>query len=207
MTRPTDDLLPPFIRDALPDDAAAGEHHDSSREPASLVPPVHELFDPMDVSQGAARLLETTSELPWRYAPFVSRIGKLWDLSDDAVMSVLTRARSPEAWRRPRLPGLSVVDVQGGPGVGDAELRLVRFERGMRFPRHRHPGPETLFVLEGNYTDSTGRFVGPGDLHSMAPGSEHSFRVGREEACIAASLQAGLEFTGPVMRVLAKLFG
>ena len=99
------------------------------------------------------------------------------------------------------------IDVAGGPRTQGAEAKLVHFKPGFRFPRHRHPGHEAIFVLEGSYTDSSGRVVGPGDLHEMQPGSEHSFRVSRSEPCIAASVQAGREFTGVFMRILSKLFG
>lgn len=82
----------------------------------------------------------------------------------------------------------------------------MRFAPGTRFPRHRHPGPEKLLVLQGSYTESAGQRVGPGDLHEMAPGTEHGFLVDKSEPCIGAALQYGREFTGPFMRVLAALF-
>ena len=70
----------------------------------------------------------------------------------------------------------------------------------------RHPGPEISFVLEGSYTDSAGRFVGPGDVHEMAAGTRHAFVVGNDGPCILAVVQVGLEFTGPLMRLMSKIF-
>lgn len=158
-------------------------------------------------AQGRERLLRAVAPLPLRYAPFFSRIAELWDLPIAEVEARLESAREPASWRKPGLPGLMVVDICGGPRVQGAQVNLVRFAAGMRFPAHFHPGPEALLVLEGEYRDSSGLRVGPGDLHRMPPGSEHSFRIGREGPCVAASVQYGREFTGLVMKVLVRLFG
>jgi quercetin dioxygenase-like cupin family protein len=152
----------------------------------------------------AAQLAREVEELPLRYAPFFDRLADVWDLPVGGVHAVLERAKSPEAWRKTALPGLALLDVRGGERVRDADVHLVRFSPGMRFPRHRHPGNEALFVLEGSYRDSSGRVVVPGDLHAMSAGSEHGFVVSRGEPCIAASVQRGREFTGWLIRFLAK---
>ncbi|HET9929294.1 MAG TPA: cupin domain-containing protein [Polyangiaceae bacterium] len=152
-------------------------------------------------------LLRAVAAFPLRYAPFFSRIAELWDLPVGDVEAVMQRAREPSNWRKPGLPGLTLIDVEGGERVRGAQVNLVRFAAGMRFPAHSHPGPETLLILEGSYRDSEGVHVGPGDIHSMLPGSEHSFRVGREGPCVAASVQYGRRFTGLVMRALIRLFG
>jgi quercetin dioxygenase-like cupin family protein len=156
---------------------------------------------PPSVASRLAREIET---LPLRYAPFFDRLAAVWDLPVGGVQAVLERAKSPEAWRKTALPGLALLDVQGGERVRDADVHLVRFAPGMRFPRHRHPGNEALFVLEGSYRDSSGRVVVPGDLHAMSAGSEHGFVVARGEPCIAASVQRGREFTGWLIRFLSK---
>jgi quercetin dioxygenase-like cupin family protein len=187
--------LPDFVDEAeLDDDGQAIER-------------LPELLTPSEAPAGLARLLAQVEELPLRYAPFYGRLSHLWDVPEAEVEAVLERARDPLAWHKPALPGLRLLDVQGGPATQGAETKLVRFNPGFHFPRHRHPGFEAVLVLEGSYTESSGRVVGPGDLHEMLPGSEHDFRVGKDEPCIAASVQAGLEFTGPVMRVLSKIFG
>lgn len=195
MTPPSKEEHPEFVTEALADDGAVGGE----------LPAFQDLFPALDVGTGAARLLKSVSELPLRYAPFFSRIAELWDVEEEAVVTVLERAKDATAWRNPGLSGLRVIDVQGGPRTEGAEVHLVRFAPGMAFPRHRHPGPETLLVLEGDYTDSEGHFVGPGDVHLMSPGSVHSIHVGKGGPCVAASVQAGREFTGAFMRLLAKL--
>lgn len=166
---------------------------------------LYRLLDPSaPPASAASRLFRAVDELPLRYAPFFERISVLWDLPVESVEAVFERAKAPEAWRKTALPGLRLIDVQAGERVRGADVHLVRFAPGMRFPKHRHPGDEALFVLEGSYRDSSGRVVRPGDLHEMAAGSEHGFVVGRGEPCFAASVQRGREFTGWLIRFLSK---
>jgi quercetin dioxygenase-like cupin family protein len=187
--------LPAFVEDA---------EHELCAEDRAAIAELHRLLEPVPAAAFAARLEAEVAELPLRYAPFFGRLAELWDLSVSDVVSVLERAKSPEAWRKTPLPGLRLLDVQGGQRVSGADVHLVRFSAGMRFPRHRHPGDEALFVLEGSYRDSSGRVVGPGDLQEMAAGSEHGFVVARGEPCVAASVQRGREFTGWLIKFLSK---
>lgn len=175
-------------------------------ERAKLDEALAPLLEPKPVL-GRERLLRAVEPLPLRFAPLFSRIAALWDVSELDVEALLCRARNADAWRKPGLPGLSVVDVEGGAAVHGAEVHLVRFAPGMRFPAHRHPGPEALLVLEGSYRDSSGHWVRAGELHRMPPGSEHWFHVGKEGPCVAASVQYGREFTGALMKILTRLFG
>lgn len=188
--------MPEFVRE-LGDDGAGD---------AAAVALIPELLAPSRAPDAVKlRLLAEVEALPLRYAPFWGRLMDVWDLSEPNVLAVLERAKDPAAFRKTPLPGLRVLDVEGGPRVAGADVHLVRFAPGLRFPRHRHPGDEVLLVLEGSYTDSSGRRVQPGDVHAMSAGSEHGFRVSREEPCVAASVQRGREFTGFWIRLLSKL--
>src|SRR5690606_34947724 len=126
--------LPEFIREALAD-----VDSESNRDAAQLRG-LHELLSPEDAAPGRDRLLAAVDELPWRYAPFYSRMAELWDLAEADVVTVLEKARAPEAWYNPGLRGLRLINVAGGEKTTGADLHLVRFEKGMRFPMHRHPG-------------------------------------------------------------------
>lgn len=159
------------------------------------------------VPPGLRRLMNTVEVLPWRYAPFFSRIGELWGLSEDEVARTLARAANRSAWRRPAIPGIQVVDIVGGAQTLGATLHLVRLSPNAKFPAHRHLGYETLLVLEGSYTDSLGRLVEAGEAQVMPPGTEHSFLVSPSGPCVAASIHSGLEFTGPFLRWWSKLMG
>ena len=199
MTR-HDRELPEFLSDTLEFD---GEVDRAALDALAALPA---LLRPAQVT-GHERLRAAVETLPLRYAPFFERLSRLWDLSETDVFATLERAAAPAAWRKPGLPGLRVVDVEGGPRLQGARVTLARFAAGMRFPTHRHLGPEALLVLEGSYRDQSGRVVGPGDLHEMTTATEHFFKVGRGEPCVAASVQFGMEFTGSLMRVLTRLFG
>lgn len=147
---------------------------------------------------GAERLQATVAELPWRYAPFFSRLGRMWSLSPEQVRSELARAQTRRAWSRAPLPGLRTFEVAAGePGLG---ARLLSFEPGVSFPKHRHRGEEQLLVLEGAFVDTLGVTVRAGDACCMAPESEHELRILDEGRCVAAVAERGIEFTGPLLR-------
>jgi anti-sigma factor ChrR (cupin superfamily) len=161
----------------------------------------------LPVPTGASRLLAAVETLPLRYAPFFDALTTLWDLSEPEVMRTLRQAGDPSTWPRAALPGVRLVTVVPGPRLRGAVVRLARFRPGLRFPRHRHDGPETLLVLEGRYEDETGRAVGPGERHEMPAGSEHALRVERAEPCVVATVQFGMQFSDPLLRALSRLFG
>jgi quercetin dioxygenase-like cupin family protein len=192
--------VPQFLREAI---EAEAELDAAALDALAALPG---LLSPAEVA-GRGRLLGAVSVLPLRYAPFFERLASLWDVSEDELLATLARAAAPSAWRKPGLPGLRVIDIAPGPRLQGARVTLARFSPGMRFPAHRHLGPEALLVLEGAYEDGSGRVVGPGDLHEMPGGSEHFFKVRPGGPCVAASVQFGMEFTGTVMRVLTRLFG
>jgi anti-sigma factor ChrR (cupin superfamily) len=150
-------------------------------------------------------LMAKVEGLPFRYAPFFDRLAELFDLSESDIEALLERARDERSWERTLLPGVRRFALRAGPRLGGAEAYLMRFSPGLTFPKHRHCGAETLFVLEGSYVDTSGTRVGPGDRQDMRPGSEHTLRVEVDGPCVAAVVSGGVEFTGPVLGRLASL--
>jgi len=75
--------------------------------------------------------------------------------------------------------------VEGAPS-----LALLRYAPGARVPLHRHPGLETVLVLEGSQSDERGRH-GAGALIVNTVGSRHS--VWSEEGCVVL-----IQWTQPV---------
>ncbi|MGF1657920.1 MAG: cupin domain-containing protein [Rubrimonas sp.] len=73
---------------------------------------------------------------------------------------------------------------------GEPALALLRYAPGARIPRHRHPGLETILVLEGAQSDERGRHAA-GALIVNAVGSEHS--VWSDEGCVVL-----IQWTRPV---------
>jgi quercetin dioxygenase-like cupin family protein len=151
------------------------------------------------------RLMAKVETLPFRYAPFFDRLAELFDLSERDIEALLESARDERSWQRTWLPGVRRFEVRPGPRLRGAEACLMRFSPGLEFPKHRHLGPETLFVLEGNYVDTSGTRVGAGDEQDMQSGSEHTLRVEEHGPCVLAVVSGGVEFTGPVLGRLAGL--
>ena len=184
------------------EDAAAEFAHEPILEQLS------DLLDPVAVAPAALdRLMSEVSDVPHRYAPFFDRLSQLWDLPEPELRAVLARSKERRAWRRPPLPGLEIMKVRGGPKTAGAELYLARFAPGATFPAHRHRGHEDVLVLEGSYTDDQGKTYASGDVHHMAAGSEHTFRIAPDEPCIAAAAHHGIRFSNVWLRLLAKFFG
>jgi quercetin dioxygenase-like cupin family protein len=196
----TADREPEFVREALDEEQVSPEVLEALHALPALL---RELPSPL----GRERLLRATAEPVRRYAPFFDRLSELWDLPESELERLFERAAQRSAWRKPGLPGVSLIDVSGGPRRRGADLRLARFAPGMRFPAHRHLGLEMVLVLEGSFRDGSGNVVRAGDLQTMAPGSEHSFRADSREPCIAASVQFGIEFTGVALRWITRLLG
>src|SRR5262245_65441324 len=100
--------LPDFLLDAQ-DEGEEGEQLDDT--PLGRLP---ELLDAA-APAGLGRLMADVDQLPLRYAPFFDRLSTLWDIPEADVIAVLERARDPLAWRKTPLPGLQVIDIEGGP--------------------------------------------------------------------------------------------
>jgi quercetin dioxygenase-like cupin family protein len=153
------------------------------------------------------RLLGSVAELPLRYAPFFGRLSTLWQAPEDLVRRELTRARDAKRWSSSLLPGLKTFEVELGGGTERGRARLLHFAPGLRFPKHRHRGSESVLVLEGSYADASGLEVHPGELQTMPADSEHELFILGSSPCVAAVSEHGLEFTGPLLRWASKLFG
>jgi predicted ChrR family anti-sigma factor len=142
---------------------------------------------------------------PFKYAPFFDDLKQLWQLSEEQVQAVFETDR----WRATPLLGVRVREVALSPNQTGSRARVTNFQAGCRFPRHTHRAMEQVLVLEGAYTDSeSGVVYGPGDLHTMAPGTTHGLIVARHGRCIAASMHhAPFEFHSWPLRLLARLTG
>jgi putative transcriptional regulator len=181
-----------------------------AEEPELLAPigRLSELMNPATVPAGSLeRLMLEVSLPPLRYAPFFDRLSELWDLPESEVRGLLERSRDKSAWSRAPLPGLELIQLEGGPRIHGTEAYLARFAPGLTFPMHSHHGREDVLILEGSYTDDSGTLYRAGDVHPMQAGAAHSFTITRDAPCVAAAVHRGIRFRSLGMRVLAKLFG
>ena len=88
----------------------------------------------------------------------------------------------------------------------EGSLRLLHIPAGQAVPEHGHGGLEMTLVLQGGFSDSTGRF-GVGDLEVTNEDIDHIPTAWPGEACIClAATNAPLRFHGLIPRLLQPLF-
>lgn len=88
----------------------------------------------------------------------------------------------------------------------DGSVRLLYIPPGQAVPDHGHNGLELTLVLQGAFSDETGRF-GPGDVEVADADLEHTPTAEPGEACIClAATDASLRFNSWIPRLLQPLF-
>ncbi|MCX7561137.1 ChrR family anti-sigma-E factor [Sulfitobacter sp. F26204] len=88
----------------------------------------------------------------------------------------------------------------------EGSVRLLYIPPGQAVPDHSHNGMELTLVLQGSFSDSTGRF-GVGDLEVADHSLEHSPKADDGAACIClAATDAPLRFAALLPRLLQPLF-
>ncbi|TNJ41448.1 ChrR family anti-sigma-E factor [Phaeobacter sp. B1627] len=90
--------------------------------------------------------------------------------------------------------------------TGEGSVRLLFIPPGQAVPDHSHNGLELTLVLQGSFSDETGRF-GVGDMEVADEHLEHTpvADVGAPCICLAAT-DAPLRFRTLVPRLLQPLF-
>jgi putative transcriptional regulator len=149
------------------------------------------------------------------------------DLSADLKNNVLAQlddAVAPQRlYRRSGIyPGPVMEALKGKPprwkslGLGvrqsilsadhDSSLRLLYIPAGTAVPDHSHNGLELTLVLQGSFSDDTGRF-GVGDLEVADQHLEHTPTADPGDACIClAATDSPLRFRSIMPRLLQPLF-
>lgn len=88
----------------------------------------------------------------------------------------------------------------------NGSVRLLYIPPGQAVPDHSHNGLELTLVLQGSFSDETGRF-GVGDLEVADEALEHTPIADEGDACIClAATDARLRFSALVPRLLQPLF-
>jgi putative transcriptional regulator len=106
-------------------------------------------------------------------------------------------------WRT-LLPGIKAFRIEEA-GRGEAALYWIR--PGRRMLAHTHEGCEYTLVLKGGFTDSVGRYR-RGDIAIADHEVDHRPQADADEDCICYTVtDAPLRLTGPVGRILQRLFG
>lgn len=106
------------------------------------------------------------------------------------------------AWRK-RGPGIEEYRVP----VGDErfEMSLIRIKPGRAVPDHSHEGGELTLVLDGAFSDATGRY-GRGDLAVNGEEDHHSPLADPEHGCVCVAITGGpLRFSNPLVRFFDRM--
>lgn len=174
----------------------AAEQATSERERVELA----ELFarlgalpepDPAALAQGRARLLAAVAQSDERFAPLFGKLTQFFDLSAEALRAVFRRAANEAEWEPGPVPWVSLFHFQGGPAVAGLDTGFVRFQKGTPFPPHRHLGNERVLILDGGYFDHEQRWYGPGDVHDMQQGTQHSLQMSGDQDVLLAVILSG----------------
>jgi len=143
------------------------------------------------------RVLASTTPAT-RFAGFTARFARIFDLSEERAAEVLRETDEERLGGWQAMPDLRMhfLHFQGGERLAGIECGLVRVEPGTRFPTHRHPGEEWVFVLAGSAREEeTGDVWLPGDLVIREAGSRHAYHTLDDGPYVfAVVLRDGIEF-------------
>ncbi len=121
----------------------------------------------------------------------------------DPIARYLGRGLDDIRWRTV-LPGVKEHKVEK-TARGEAVLYWIK--PGRKMPNHTHEGSEYTLVLKGGFTEVGGHFR-RGDIAIADQEVDHRPVADLDEDCICfAVTDAPLRLTGPVGRVLQRLFG
>lgn len=138
-----------------------------------------------------ARILASVAGPLTDHAP---RLATLFVRDEPEMHAMLERIATGTARWRPFLPGIELHPVR--PGLEGHECGILRVAPGQPFPHHRHIGGETIRVLAGSCTDSSGVILGPGDELDHLPNTSHSLQIHAGRPLLLAFFSAGTELTG-----------
>jgi cupin domain len=194
------ELIPEYVLGHLSDEERAEVERELARSPelraelAAAIEAYSALADGVPtIAPPAAlkkRLLESISAPEERFAPFASKVAEYFDLAFDRVRELMRQISDPATeWNPGPLPGILIMDFDGGPRAAAADCGFVKLPPGLHFPWHRHIGLEINYVMRGRIRDWDGTIYGPGEAIEKQAGSEHEFWVLDEEVLLAVVVE------------------
>ncbi len=207
--RPIDALLASYAGGSLnaPLQALVGSHLELSRENRAFVSALEDLAG-LELAQAAqAQLPGRDLMLEAILSGEPDRLAAASPPASDAVLPaplrrLVGRGSLDIAWRF-KLPGIKEYRI-AETEAGEAVLYWVK--AGRRLPQHTHEGDEVTLLLTGGFTDPLGHYR-RGDIAIADADLDHTPIADADEDCICfAVTDAPLQLTGPVMRLLRKVF-
>jgi putative transcriptional regulator len=124
------------------------------------------------------------------------------DVLPPPLRRYLGRAISDVRWKT-LLPGVKEFRIEDNE-AGEATLYWIK--SGRKMPSHTHEGSEYTLVLKGAFSDLNGHY-GPGDIAVADMDIDHRPIADEGEDCFCfAVTDAPLQLTGPIGRIVQKLF-
>jgi hypothetical protein len=172
MTRYDDDVLAESVLGTLEEaeriaiEEAAGHSAslraaiDAMRELLCVLPTE---LGPVGPSAELWARLEASTARTSRFADFVERVAEMLDVARGVAAAMLERLDEPERWGPGLVPGMTLINVEGGARVANAVAGFVRLDPGTAFPEHRHVGHERVLFLQGAVREDDGRVLRAGD--------------------------------------------
>jgi putative transcriptional regulator len=195
MTRNVRELLPLYALGILDADEASDVEREVARdaalaaELASYQEAADVLPDGIQPVAPAPHVLQRllASAGGGRFEAFSARIARMYDVTVERARELLALIERPASWR-PQIPGLSLVDFDGGPAAAAADCGFFRLSPGAMFPPHTHLGEEASIVLAGQIRDmANNRILVAGEDYLQAQGSKHLLLCVGDEDCIYAA--------------------
>ena len=114
--------------------------------------------------------------------------------------------KDKDLWQRVA-PGISQIRFDHERFAADKAVRLLRIAPGTCMPKHGHSGSELTLILQGSYSDETGRFCA-GDVADLDPDIKHQPIADRDTPCICLIVtDAPLRFEGWIPKLMQPFFG
>ncbi len=133
----------------------------------------------------------------------VTPMGRAHDLMPSPLRRYVGIPLEAVQWKT-ILPGVKEYRIERSEGV-DAKLFWIR--AGRKMPHHTHEGSEFTLILQGGFTDISGHY-GLGDIAIADDEVDHRPVADKDIDCICfAVTDAPLRLTGPVGRIVQRLFG
>lgn len=108
-------------------------------------------------------------------------------------------------WKK-KAPGVASIDIPLSSG-SKTHLQLLRIGSGRQMPEHGHGGEELTVILQGSYSDHTGRYSA-GDVADLDEEMEHQPKVNSEIDCIClVATEAPTRFKSLWARLAQPLIG
>lgn len=197
-THLSDELIVDYALERLSrDDAAAVDAHQATcPRCANEIAAVREALSALPA--GLVRAKPTAAlrdavlgatEPAHRYDAFARRVASLFDVDEATALRYLRTATDPQTtWESMPEMGaaVSLLHFDGGARTAGADVGIVRFVPGLRFPAHDHKGEERQLFLQGRVVEDSGREWLPGDLSIADSRIRHGFTVDTDEPCVVA---------------------